>query len=282
MDKPISSQRLLELVLGPVIRFLVRRGVVFQEFDQKARELFINAATTELRKSTSKINASRLSVVTGLQRREVVRYLNAPPKAVDQSISLPARVLNQWEQSREFTTKDGSPRVLRYEGEKNEFADLCGSVSKAINAGTLLFEFQRTGVAKITPHGIKLVRAVETHFDNSEKVHSMLGQDLDLLLQAADENISGRDAIPNHHTRTDYDNIYLDKMAEARAWILNEGRAFHKRVREYLSQLDQDVNPSADPQQPAGGKISITSASLATFPTLPVGQAVRSRDRAAN
>lgn len=266
MDKAVPTSQLLDLVLGPVIRFLIRRGVVFQEFDRKARELFIRAATDELRKSTDKINASRLSVVTGLQRREVVKHMSPIPTAAENSISLTARVLNQWEHSKEFTTKDGSPRVLRYEGARNEFAELCGSVSKAINAGTLLFEFQRTGVAKVTPHGVKLLRAVESHFDNSEKVHTMLGQDLELLLQAADENISGHDAIPNHHTRTDYDNIYLDKMEQAREWILNEGRAFHKRVREYLSQFDQDVNPSADPRQRAGGKISVTSASLAVQP----------------
>ncbi|MBN8550044.1 MAG: hypothetical protein J0M12_12070 [Deltaproteobacteria bacterium] len=269
MDSGLPSQQLLGLILRPVVRFLVRRGVVFQEFDAKAREFFVQAAVEELRKTTEKINSSRVSVVTGLQRREVIKYMEKAPEVPVRSVSLTSRVLANWEQQKRFLTKSGTARVLRYDGENSEFSDLCASVSTAIHPGTLLFELQRIGLVKITPNGVKLVRAVEGSLHDAEKVYTILGQDLDLLFTAVDQNMQRVNPTPNHHIRTDYDNIYVDKVAEIREWILNEGRQFHRRVREYLARYDQDVNASKDPQKRAGARVAVLSAGISILPADP-------------
>jgi hypothetical protein len=248
------------------VRFLVRRGIVFQDFDVAARRLFVTAAVEELEKSTKKINASRISVVTGLQRREVIKHLEAPVKETLQTASLTARVLGQWENNPNFITKDKTPRVLKHEGDTSEFAELCASVSTAINAGTLLFELQRTGVAKLTPHGVKLLNTAAGSLHDVEKVHTLLSKDINLFICAAEENMERKHATANHYTRTEYDNIYVDKLEEARSWVLNEGRLFHRKIREYLAKFDQDTQPSKDPARRAGGRIAISSASLAIFP----------------
>jgi hypothetical protein len=269
MDFGISSAKLLHLVLRPVVRFLVRRGVIFQEFDQRARQYFVEAAVEELQRTTTKINLSRVSVITGLQRPEVARYLHSSPTPSGRPVSLSARVLGQWEQDARFLTKDRSPRVLRHQGENSEFSKLCTSVSSAINPGTMLFELQRTGAVKVTPHGVKLLRSEQGSLHDSEKVHSILGEELNLVLSAIDQNIRRENPVANHHNRTSYDNIYVSKVDEVRAWLQEEGKAFHRRVRAYLAQFDHDVAPQGDGSEQAGAKVFFSSISMTVLPEGP-------------
>lgn len=267
METQSGSNQLLSLILKPIVRFLVRRGVAFQEFDTKAREFFVECAVAELRKTTSKINASRVSVVTGLQRREVIKYMMAEtPLPASAGVSLTARVLANWEQKQEFLNRDGTPKVLRYDGDDSEFANLCASVSKAIHPGTLLFELRRVGLAAISRSGVKLLRTEAGSLHDSSKVDALLGRDIELLISAVEENIQRRNPIANHHVSTTYDNIYVDTIEEVRAWLLKEGSLFHKRVRTYLSRFDKDVTVSKKGQRPAGARVAIVSASITMSP----------------
>jgi hypothetical protein len=61
------------------------------------------------------------------------------------------------------------------------------------------------------------------------------------------------------HARTEFDNISRAKLAELRQWVLNEGTAFHGRVRERLSKFDCDLNPDLED---GGGKIVVGAFSF--------------------
>jgi hypothetical protein len=90
----------------------------------------------------------------------------------------------------------------------------------------------------------------------------MIAEDSSDLVRAIDENVREVQEEPNLHLKTEFTSIEDKKLPEIRRWLLQEGSQFHKRVRDYLSEADADLNPTLDPEacttRVAYGSFSIT------------------------
>jgi len=60
-------------MLGPVARFCLKHGTGIQEFLEAAKHSFVAQAAAEIEKSGDKANVSRISIITGIHRRDVMR-----------------------------------------------------------------------------------------------------------------------------------------------------------------------------------------------------------------
>jgi hypothetical protein len=221
---------------------------------EAAKAVFIEVARQEMVQTGQKVNISRLSVMTGMQRRDVMRFEQdgASPEV---KVGLAARVIGQWEQDPRFRTKRGTTRVLSTEGESSEFRSLVETISKDLNPGTVLFELERLGVVEHTLTGVRLVKGWELLRDNVEEGYLLAARDTDDLMSAVDENLQLDEEILNLHARTEYDQIYLDALPEIRAWLLTKGGEFHTDVRNYLARFDRDINPQKN--RKAGGTVIV-------------------------
>ena len=83
----------------------------------------------------------------------------------------------------------------------------------------------------------------------------LLAKDTEDLIGAVEENIFFPDDIPNLHARTEYDNIRQDALQEIKEWLYDEGSAFHKRARHFLSQYDLDIYPDRTYKE---GRVKVT------------------------
>jgi hypothetical protein len=72
-------------ILSPLIRILLRNGVPFGAFADLAKWAYVDVAFREFGIKGRKQSASRVSILTGLSRKEVSRLRNteAPSDAVD-------------------------------------------------------------------------------------------------------------------------------------------------------------------------------------------------------
>jgi hypothetical protein len=72
-------------ILSPLIRILLRNGVPFKLFADLARWVYVDVAFREFSIQGRKQSTSRVSMLTGLSRKEVSRLRNteAPSDAVD-------------------------------------------------------------------------------------------------------------------------------------------------------------------------------------------------------
>ena len=235
-------------------------------FLEAAKATFLEIATEEIESQGDKVNVSRLAVMTGLQRRDVMRLS-------DEGVSKPmlgsiaGRVITQWEQNKRFQTKRGRPRVLTVEGEHNEFKELVRSVSQDLNAGTILFELERIGAVSRTPRGAQLARGSTLLRDNLEEGYLLVSHDMEDLMGAVQENLEGDLSIPHLHARTEYDAIYVDDLPEIREWLIREGSAFQNKVRQYLAGFDEDINPV--PGKVAGARVVLGTFSRVVAPQYP-------------
>lgn len=245
----------LRLILRPVIRFCVRNSIKIQDLEETAKELYIELSSNELKKNGTEISLSRLSVMSGMQRRDVKRIQeksNADPEPAQQKHFL-LRVIGQWEEDKRFTTATGKAKVLTVEGAGSEFAELVTSVSKDLNPYTVLFELERIGAVERSSKGIKLLTFQYVPSDAEEK-YVMLGNDLYDLVEGVTENIHDEVSEKNLHLTTSFDNIPLESLPEIRKWLRDKGTEFHEVVRKYLSKFDRDID--------SGSKRSVLSKNL--------------------
>ena len=233
----------LSALLRPVVRFCLRRGFSFQAFVESARDLFIDEASNILRASGEEPNVSRLSAMTGINRRQLTD--RAERKApLNPNSTMMSRVIGQWQEDRRFCSSRGRPKLLSYEGTSSEFHTLVGIVSKDLNPYTLLKELERSKNVERTADGLRLLARVFLATGKVEEGFSLLSEDIDDLVKTVEWNVLGSPKVPNLHLRTEYTRIRADRAAEVREWLLEEGSRFHANARKFLAALDLDIQPT--------------------------------------
>lgn len=260
------NQKLLALLLKPVVRFSMRRQFSIQAFEEVLRRVFVQIAEEEITTGGDSPNDSRISVMTGLARREVsaCRSSSEPDDSL-KSQPIFARVVAQWEQDRKYRDSKGNIRELSCEGERSEFAKLVKSISAHVKPATVLFELQRNGAVELSEGRASLKRATFDTTVDHVRAFSLISKDISALIDAVLHNLEGKQQEQDVHIRTEYDNIYLDDIPNIRKWLLDEARAFHKRARDFLSNSDKDVYPTTS-RSAAGGRIMVSIFSRASTP----------------
>lgn len=230
------------LLLRPVIGFFVRKSLKLQDLVEISKSLFVEIAEDEIRKSQAESSISRVSVLTGVHRKDVTR-LQTDGTKVKQGLDIVTRVLGQWQHDQRFITKAGRTRSLTCQGEQSEFWQLVRSVSREINPYTLLFEMERAGSIVKTRGLVKLKSRVYLPKGDIKQGFEFLSEDSEDLIRSVEENVFDVPEQPNLHIKTEYDKIPQNHIPEIREWFLREGSKFHQRARNYLSQFDADINP---------------------------------------
>lgn len=240
----------LRAILRPVVRFCLRRGLSFQAFLDLSRALFVEEARKEIERGGDSANVSRISALTGLNRRQVTEQTVSPdPKP--SSATMLSRVTGTWENDRRFSSRDGKPRLLSCEGTGSEFHYLVAAVSKDLNAYTVLKELERAKRVEREDGGVKLLASSFIIRGDSEEGFRLLGDDVHELVCAVEENVLERPRVPNLHLRTEYTRVRAAEAKRVREWLLEEGSALHARARKFLSTLDLDLHP-VDVQRTGG------------------------------
>ncbi|MCB0331903.1 MAG: hypothetical protein KDD55_00320 [Bdellovibrionales bacterium] len=254
-------EEVLRKLLRPIIQFCIRRSYSMQDLTHIAKIVFVEAAEDEIIREGGKVNASRLSVLTGIRRVDVTNIHRRNPqdrKKDPQTVS--SRIVLQWRHDQSFTTKAGKPRVLTYKTDDSEFADLVRQVSTHIHPGAALYDLQRLGYVEETPRGVRLVKQLYTTRGDLQKAFEIASDDMTSLIDAVDETFYEDPEVNNLHIRTVYDNIIVESLPKIRKWMIREGKEFHKKARDFLSQFDKDINRELEGKD-GGAEVSLTAFS---------------------
>lgn len=227
------------------------------------KTLLVDEAHRELARSNEDHTVSKISVMTGLQRRDVQRVtsLDADPS---KHLDLMTRVIGAWTTSERFS-RGCKPHALSYEGPTSDFADLVRSISTDLNPSTILFEMERLALVERVGPEIKLLWNAYQMSGDIDDAYTLLERDIRTLVEGVDNNITSASPIPNLHISTRFDNVSKDQLRTIREWLLAKGAAFHAEAREFIGSFDKDINPSRY-TEPGGAKVSLTSFSLCESP----------------
>lgn len=261
-DQRTNKLRILRKLLLPVVGWGLRHGILLHDFVAVLKEALVFVSKEELQKSGADVNASRVSVMTGLYREEIKRIFNMDDFAAPPIKNVAGRVLVTWEQSKRLRTAKNKPKDLETEG----LHEVIRSITQALNPATVVFELERSGAIKHVKGKWRLVRSTQVLSKSEEMSYNQVGDDIASVLIAAEENIKLESGVGNLHHRTVFDNVYRDALPEIREWLLREGREFHRRARAYLAERDADLGEPRSRGTPAGCSVVLGSFSHCNCP----------------
>jgi hypothetical protein len=233
-------------ILRPLVRLLLAHGVSFQTFSELARTAYVKVADEEFRLPAKSQTDSRISLLTGIQRREVNRLRNNP----DAEVSLPeqasrsALLLAIWSGHPEYQDEHGSPAALPRlsGGQGRSFEAMVRSVSKDIRPRVVLDEWLRQGVVTLGEDDMVHLRAdafVQPR-ELDEKVY-YFGLNIHDHLAATVHNLAGLEP-PFLERCVFYDKLGADSVKElgdySRVVGMRALQAINKRAAE-LQQRDR-------------------------------------------
>ncbi|WP_341368049.1 DUF6502 family protein [Yoonia sp. BS5-3] len=199
---------LLDRLLAPLARLMVARGVQFPELSERLKAHYVDAAR---QMSDGKSTDSRLSVLTGLQRRDIAR-LRALPAPEPRTHHL-ARLLALWQTEPEYAGQD-----LPKNGDAPSFEALAHMVRKDIHPRTMLDALAAVGAVSVdteTQH-VRLLQASYQPLQGSEDQLAYLTENLGDHFDAATDNVLGQ--TPPHFERAvDYTALTDEQVKQLKA-----------------------------------------------------------------
>ena len=240
-------------LVRPIIKFSLRYGISLQDLINAEKSVFVEEAVKFIKKSEEKINISKVSVLTGINRKEVDNLMKKNSKKEHkQKSGILNNVIGYWLTNKNFLTSQGKPKILT-KGWDGTFSKLVHCVSSDLSPATILNELIRINAVVTTKQGLKLIVNSYNTIDDLPQTFDYLNDDINNLIMAVEENILA-DQPQNIHATTEFTNIPDKKIEDIRTWLLKEGEKFHSRVLKYLSKFDKDINKK---QQQAKGKNTV-------------------------
>jgi hypothetical protein len=142
---PAKLHAPLARLLRPLVRLLIRSGITFPMLAELLRELYVNVAEYEFALQSKEQTDSRVSLLTGIHRKEVrrLRGAGAPVNTVPATVSQTSRILARWLADPEFTGSDGRPLPLPRMAEPPQpsFERLVASVTRDVRPRAVLDEW---------------------------------------------------------------------------------------------------------------------------------------------
>src|SRR5215469_4481219 len=239
---PDAMGRLLE----PIVLLLLKSGITWREFADLAKAKFVQVATKEFGIRGRPTNASRVAILTGIDRRDVrkLRLAAAKQPTFDLGfMSKPTQVLDGWFHDPNFRTASGEPRDLEVSEGEDSFAALVRRYTPGIPHVAMVKELRAVGAVEERPDG--RLRVLKRNYipreltDNQIRLWGSVLQDVGTTLQ---HNLMRKESEPPRFERRAL-NLSIDPRArrEFEAFLAVEGQAFLERVDEWLSSHQVDV-----------------------------------------
>jgi len=216
----VRLQAPLARVLRPLVRLFIRAGITFPALCALLRELYVNVAEYDFALPGKDQTDSRVSLLTGIHRKEVARLrgAGAPVSTVPTSISRTSRILARWLSAPDLTDARGQPLALtRTEGSGPSFEALVASVTRDVRPRAVLDEWLSRGLVVLdTQDRVVLTEAAFVPSGGSDQQLYYFGRNLHDHVAAAVANVLGEE--PRFMERA----VHYDGLSEALALKLEE------------------------------------------------------------
>lgn len=182
MSPPSRSSVALKYVLRiiePLVSWLLKSGIGYSEFVQALKAVFYCEAKKELECLKQKQTVSSISLLSGLNRREVTAFQDKPPAMMHTprlSQNISARIVTLWINKK-------WPKQIAFNNETLSFETLAKEVSQDKHPRSILLELKRLNLV--------------SEFDNTVILHtesftpqSDISENQKLLSQSAYDHLS--------------------------------------------------------------------------------------------
>jgi len=229
-------------LLRPVVGLLLDNGLTYTWLTKVLKRIFIDVAETEFGLEDKAQTDSRISLVSGVHRRDVNRLRNENGEQYEPppSIFLGPKLIAIWISENRFLDQSGNPADLprmksgRIAGGAGSFEELVTMVRTDVRPRAILDEMVRLGVVRVDDSD-RVVLQTDSFVPSKgveEKMY-FLGRNIHDHVAASRENVKS-ESPPFLERSVYYDQLTLDSIEE-----------LSKLSREKSTQILQDLNKHA-------------------------------------
>jgi uncharacterized protein DUF6502 len=250
-------QQALGHILRPLVKLMLAHGITYPALSELLKGLYVEVARNEFALAGKAQTDSRISLLSGVHRKDVKRLRENPPASGDgqmDAVSLGSQIVAAWIGSPDFTDKRKHPlplpRLARAAAPgAPSFEALVESVSKDIRPRAVLDEWLRLGVVQVDEDDrVRLKQEAFVPDKGFVEKAFYLGHNLHDHAAAAVHNVLG--GTPTFIERSvHYDTLSASSIGELAALSEKAGMEAVLAVNRKAIKLD-----ARDQRQNSGGK----------------------------
>jgi hypothetical protein len=223
-------------VMRPLVELLLANGVKHAAIDEVLRELLVQAAREQVPGAAESRAVSRISVATGIHRKDVKRLLTTPGRVAELGQrSASAEVFTRWLTDERFVDRKGRPATLprqAVDGGKPSFDLLARETSRDVHPRTILEELVRLKLARVDEADrVSLLTDAFVPTAGAREMLHYLAENVGDHLSAAVANVEGLE------DRFLEQAVFADELSEESA------QEIEKLAREHWRRLLRDMAP---------------------------------------
>ena len=256
MNKSLHDRlvRCVTRSLRPLVRILLRAGIGYPQFAELAKLAFVQEVFGEKDIRGRVTNLSRVSVRTGISRKEVARLrvriqegseLDTLNRAVDYESLHAARVLQLWHSDARFVDWDGAPRVLPFLQGDRDFGALVKAAGGDVPPGAVRAELLAASAVVEQDDGS--LRPIKRHFvpaDVGEELLVGFTHMVIPVLEGLARNTDEKCEIPFIQRL-----VYSDRLPSTQVPIFRE--LARERVTGFVQSVDNWLSAAEAPESHA-------------------------------
>ena len=248
MDIKSTLRSSCRALLRPIASVVHKCGMTWREFSELSKSVFVSVATDEFGIRGRPTNVSRVSILTGISRKEVKRQrelLAQPAESVSPKTTDATRLLSGWHQDPDYLDTDGSPLALQIEGPTPSFQSLFESYGGDTPLQTLSRELLNAGSIDKDTRG---------RFVAKRRYHMPVEMDPGSIRFFGTNLFDHANTLSNNVTDTANerrlegfavdDQINPDAVEEFRSYLDERGQQFLEEVDDWLNRHRINTNDS--------------------------------------
>jgi Family of unknown function (DUF6502) len=237
-------------LLRPLVRVLLRHGMAYEDFAELVRRSYVDVAERDFALRGRKQTTSRISVITGLNRKEVARLQalqgqgETSDPALAGTMNRAAKVVVGWQRDHAADASGATPDL-----NAAQFAALVRRYSGDMPVRAVLDELRHAGAVTVNENGSYALRGegYVPRATDSRKI-ALLGQHAADLLGTIDHNLSAPAEQAYLQQRVFADHIPAERLEAVRNAMRAAGQQALGGARDLLianDAGDAEVAPGA-------------------------------------
>jgi hypothetical protein len=230
-------------MLRPLVKLLLMNSITYPFLSNLLKSVYVEVATEEFRLQGKPQTDSRISLLSGIHRKDVKNL--RPERHLEQTLppspSLSTKLVKLWTSDPKRVDETGRHRPLprlMSEGGGASFEELVSSVSKDIRSRVILDEWLRTGIAKIDAEGRVCLNTETTSKENNfDDKAQFIGLNLHDHLCAASHNLQGQQP-PLLESNVHSKKLTTESISELDALTKKLGQQLLDEVTKRAAELE--------------------------------------------
>jgi hypothetical protein len=245
-NKGRPIERMIKRVLKPFIRFLMQKEIVYTSFQDLVKSTYVEVAIETAQIDNKRLTDSRLSLVTGIHRKEIKRIREAieqkrPPCQSELQASLGAAVMAKWLSHPDYSTDDHQTKPIPLKGEPPSFEALVYSISKDKHFRSLLDDWQTQDIISLHDDEVKLLKQGFVPSKDEDEKLFFAGKNAGALLNTIQHNLSNQDNLMFERS-VYYQDLTCDQVSKIEEFARQRNLETLTLINEMAVNLSESSN----------------------------------------